>query len=149
MRRVCGIATIVIATAAAALVALGDSSQRDGLEVSAMEAASVRGGQCGNYQMLTYGACTDGADDSCTSSSSDCDGLCPYSCGATSTYSGSGTFTGSLTAGSCDTTTQPTCTATFCSGANVLVPCCACLSGSSVACGPAPFWLDPMGCSGT
>jgi hypothetical protein len=73
MTRICGIATIVIATAAAALVAVGDSSRRDGLEVSAMEAASVRGGQCGNYQMIANAACTDSADDSCTSSNSDCD----------------------------------------------------------------------------
>jgi hypothetical protein len=149
MTRVCGIATIVIATAAAALVAVGDPSRRDGLEVSAMEAASVRGGQCGNYQMIANAACTDSADDSCTSATSDCDGLCPYACSSTSTYSGSGTFSGALAAGDCDSVSQPSCTETVCSVVGAPVACCACLSGSNVECGPSPFDLDPMGCSGT
>jgi hypothetical protein len=144
MTRVCVIATFVIASATAALVALGYPSQEGSVEVTASEAASIRGGQCGSYQMIANGACTDASDDTCTSSSSDCDGLCAYSCGSTSTYSGSGTFTGSLVSSQCDSSTQAACTETVCSGA---VPCCACLSGSNVECGPAPVDLDPQGCS--
>jgi hypothetical protein len=149
MTRVYFIATFVIVSATAIGVGTGYSVPKVGLVVPASEAANVRGGQCGKYQLISDGACGDGATDSCTSSSTDCDGLCPVACGATSTYSGSGTFTGNLLTATCDTTTQPACTATSCTGAGVPIPCCACLGGSSVQCGPAPFTLDPQGCSGT
>jgi hypothetical protein len=149
MTRVCVIATFVIASATAALVALGYPSQRSGVEVTALEAASVRGGQCGSYQLLTNAACTDAEEDTCTSSSSDCDGLCSYTCSATSTYGGSGSFTGSLVSSDCGSTTQSTCTETVCSVGGAPISCCACLSGSNIACGPTPFDVDALGCSGT
>jgi hypothetical protein len=149
MTRVCVIATFVIASAVAALIALGYRPQTSGVEVAAAEAANIRGGQCGSYQEIANAACTDASTDTCTSSTSDCDGLCPYACGATSTYGGSGTFTGSLVAGECNPTTQSACTETVCSVAGLPVPCCACLNGSSIECGPDPYDLDPQGCSGT
>jgi hypothetical protein len=145
MTRVCVIATFVIASATAALVALGYPSQWS--EVTALEAASIRGGQCGSYQLNTNAACTDDQDDTCTSSTSDCDGLCSYSCPSTSSYGGSGTFTGSLVSVQCDTATQPACTQTVCSVAGLPVTCCTCMSGSNIECGPAPYDINPEGCS--
>jgi hypothetical protein len=149
MTRICVIATFVIASATAASVALGYSSQQSGVEVTTSEAASIRGGQCGTFQLITNAACTDAEEDTCTSSSSDCDGLCSYTCSATSSYGGSGTFTGSLVSVGCDSVTQPTCTQTVCAVMGVPVPCCECLSGSNVACGPTPSDLNTLGCSGT
>src|SRR5271154_2755090 len=110
MTRACRIATFVIASGTAVLVSVVSPLQRYGLEVPASEAASIRGGQCGSYQMIATGACTDATSDTCTSSSSDCDGLCPLVCSPQSTYGGSGTFTGALAASTCDPALQSTCT---------------------------------------
>jgi hypothetical protein len=138
-----------IAFGALAILPSADRLPGDVVEVPATTAASIRGGQCGSYQMTSNSACTDSANDTCTSATSDCDGLCSYACGATSSYGGSGTFTGSLVQDACDSATQATCTETFCSVAGVIMPCCQCLNSSSVGCGPAPFDLDQQGCSGT
>src|SRR6202034_3234283 len=104
----------------------------DAWRVSAATAAEIRGGQCGKYQMTSNSACTDEATDTCTSATSDCDGLCSYACGATSSYGGSGSFTGSLVQGSCDSTTQPNCTETYCTTAGVIVPCCQCVGDGNI-----------------
>jgi hypothetical protein len=149
MTRQCATMTFVIASITAALVAAGYPLQQEGIVVSESEAASIRGGQCGNYGMIAQGACGDGASDTCTSSSSDCDGLCPVNCAAKSTYGGSGTFTGSLITGVCDTAPQSTCTATTCTVGGITVPCCTCAGGSNAECGPAPAALNEGGCSGS
>jgi hypothetical protein len=138
-----------IASAALAMVPSRNRLPGDVVGVSAVTAATVRGGQCGSYQMTSNSACTDSAGDTCTSSTSDCDGLCSYSCGGTSSYGGSGSFTGALVSGSCDSTTQATCTETYCSVAGVLMPCCQCVGNASVDCAPSPNDLDTQGCSGT
>jgi hypothetical protein len=138
-----------IASAALAILPSADRLPGDVVEVPATTAASVRGGQCGSYQMTSNGACTDSGDDTCTSATSDCDGLCPYSCTPTSTYTGSGSFTGSLVQASCDSATQPTCTQSYCSIAGLIMPCCQCVGDSSLECGPTPSDLDSQGCSGT
>ena len=138
-----------IAAAALAMLPAAERLPGDVVEVSAVTAASIRGGQCGSYQMTSNGACTDSSPDNCTSATSDCDGLCSYTCGATSTYGGSGSFTGSLVSSSCDSTTQPACTETYCSVTGLIMPCCQCVGDSSVECGPAPTDLDSQGCSGT
>lgn len=149
MTRKCATMTFVIASITAALVAACYPLQQQGIVVSASEAASIRGGQCGQYAMMAQGACGDGASDTCTSSSTDCDGLCPLRCVPKSTYGGSGTFTGSLIGGVCDTAPQPTCTATTCTAGGITVPCCTCSGGSNVQCGPAPYALNSNGCSGS
>jgi len=138
-----------IASAALAILPSADRLPGDVVEVPATTAASVRGGQCGSYQMTSNGACTDSGDDTCTSATSDCDGLCPYSCTPTSSYTGSGTFTGSLVQGTCDSATQPNCTQAYCSIAGLIMPCCQCVGDSSLECGPTPSDLDSQGCSGT
>src|SRR5580698_5673535 len=109
-----------LASAALAILPSADRLPGDVVEVSATTAASIRGGQCGSYQSTSNSACTDSSTDTCTSATSDCDGLCSYTCGGTSSYGGAGSFTGSLVSGSCDSTTQSTCTETYCSIAGVI-----------------------------
>ncbi len=149
MTRICFIATFLIVSAMALGIGTGYSAPRIGIVVSAAEAANIRGGQCGKFQLMTNAACTDAESDTCTSSTSDCDGLCPLQCSPTSTYSGAGTFTGSLVARTCDTALQANCTLTLCSVPGGTEDCCQCLNASQVQCGPAPFDLNPQGCSGT
>ncbi len=138
-----------IASAALAILPVAERLPGEGVEVTAATAANIRGGQCGSYQSMSNSACTDSANDSCTSSTSDCDGLCSFACGATSSYGGSGTFTGSLVQDPCDSATEATCSETFCSVAGLIMPCCQCANASSVECSPAPWGLDTQGCSGT
>jgi hypothetical protein len=149
MTRLFVVTSVLIASAVAVLVAADGAVPGADLEVPAWEAASIRGGQCGAYQLISNGACTNSGSDSCTSVSSSCNGLCPYGCAATSSYGGSGgTFTGSLVAGpGCSFATQATCTATFCSVMGGSVPCCQCMGDSDITCGPEPFDVDPHGCS--
>jgi hypothetical protein len=151
MTRLYGLTQFAAACAAAAIIASGYFSRKDIPEVSAAVAATIKGGQqsqCGSFQMLASGACTDAGDDSCTSvATTNCSGACPYQCSATTTYTGSGTFTGQLLSDNCDMAAQPVCTLTSCDVSGLPVPCCQCIGGSNVPCGPAPFDLDPDGCS--
>jgi len=146
------ISTATLATfafAAAALAATAHSSPRARAEVTAAEASAIRGGQCGSFQQVTNGACTSTQEDTCTSTGTDCDGACAYACDAVNTYSGSGSFSGALIQNSCNSVMQPECTQTLCTIGGVPVPCCQCLNGSDVECGPPPYGLSPQGCSGT
>ncbi len=138
-----------IASAALAILPVAERLPGEGVEVAAATAANIRGGQCGSFQMTSNSACTSSSPDNCSSATSDCDGLCSYNCGGTSSYGGSGSFTGSLVSSSCDSTTQPACTETYCTVAGVIMPCCQCVGNSSVECSPAPTDLDSQGCSGT
>jgi hypothetical protein len=142
-------ALVAIAFVTVALTSTANSGPRESIEVTAAEAAAIRGGQCGSFQQITDGACTTTQDDTCTSTGTDCDGLCEYGCDSVNTYSGSGTFSGALIQNSCDPAVQPACTQTACTVGGVPVPCCQCLNGSNVQCGPAPYGLSPQGCSGT
>jgi hypothetical protein len=149
MTRLFIFAGFVIAFATAAAV-VSNPLRGEGVEVPASEAATILGGQCGAYQKMTGGACTDSVSDSCTPMTSVCNGLCPYSCSPTLTYSGTGSFTGQLlTPSSCNGSTQPTCTVTLCSVMGAPVGCCQCVGGSEVACGPGPVDLNSEGCSNT
>src|SRR5271154_4108602 len=140
MTRLCVAMTFVTVSITTALVAAGNLWHRDGIVVSASEAAGIRGGQCGKFQMFASGACGDGASDTCTSSTSDCDGLCPLACSPTSTYGGSGTFTGSLVSRACDASTQATCAQSQCVGSGGLPQdCCVCANAAGVQCGPSGF----------
>jgi hypothetical protein len=141
---------LVIASATAAWAGIVHSGPHQGIEVNAAEAAAIRGGQCGSFQDVVDGACTNTQDDTCTSTgTTNCNGACEYACDSVNTYSGSGTFSGSLIPSSCDPALQPTCTQTTCTVSGVQVSCCQCLNGSNVQCGPAPYGLSPQGCSGT
>jgi hypothetical protein len=149
MRRLSGFARFASACAAAAIIAAGYLPQGEVSEVPLAEAATIKGGQtqCGAFQLMAGGACTDSGADSCTTQTSGCNGACPYSCPTTATYGGSGTFTGQLQANACGSAMQPVCTQTLCDVSGFPVPCCQCVGGNNVACGPAPFDLDPEGCS--
>jgi len=142
-------ASILISSTVAVLAPTSGTQRGRCIEVPNCEAACIRGGQCGSYQQIANGACTNTGSDSCTSGNSNCSGLCPYTCSPTTTYGGSGTFTGSLVSIGCDSTTQGTCTETICSIAGAPVACCQCLSPVNFSCGPAPVELDTLGCSGT
>jgi hypothetical protein len=149
MTRVFVFASVLIASGTPVLLGTHHAPSGEGIEVPPWEAASIRGGKCGSYQQIASGACTNTGSDSCTSGNSNCSGICPYTCTPTTTYSGSGTFTGSLIAIDCNDTIQGTCTQTICSVAGAPVACCQCLNASDVTCGPAPSELDTEGCSGT
>jgi hypothetical protein len=136
-----------ILVASAAVVGSGRALPGDCVEVSPDEAESIRGGACGSYQQLTNAACTQQVGNTCNLGSSHCSGQCDYACPSSSTYGGSGSFTGALIALECDSTTQATCTLTVCSVEGSIVTCCQCLNGNSVACGPSPNNLDGAGCS--
>ena len=140
---------VAIAACVTVVLATNRTSLGIGVEVSAREAAAIRGGDCGNYQQVANGACTNTESDSCTGPGSNCIGACPYTCTASSNYGGSnGTFTGSLVPGpDCDTTIQGTCTETSCSVMGGSVPCCQCVGNSDISCGPLPFDINPQGCS--
>ena len=148
MTRLLIFASILISSTAAVLALTGGSQRGQCLDVPDWEAACIRGGQCGSYGLTSNGACTASGSDSCTSGRSNCSGLCSYTCATSSTYGGSGSFTGSLITSECDSTTQPTCTETVCSIAGAPVACCQCLNPSDISCGPAPTDLNPGGCSG-
>lgn len=149
MTRLLIFASILISSTAAVLAPTGGSQRGQCLEVPDSEAACIRGGQCSSYQKIANGACTNAGSDSCTSGNSDCSGVCSYTCTPTVTYSGSGTFTGSLLAIDCNDTVQSTCTATICSVSGAPVACCQCLNPSDLKCGPTPSELNTEGCSGT
>jgi len=148
MTRLCASISFAFASVVTLFVASHLSmSSSLGTEVSVAEAAGIRGGQCGSYAQSADGACTNEGSDSCTQDSTDCDGACPYACTPQMTYSGSGTFTGSLIGSSCDPVSQQSCTQTICTLGGLPVSCCECLGGKNIACGPAPSALDPDGCS--
>jgi hypothetical protein len=149
MTRLFVFASVLIASGTPVLLGIGRAPSGEGVEVPSWEAASIRGGTCGSYQQIPSGACTNTGSDSCTSGNSNCSGICPYTCVPTTTYSGSGTFTGSLIGIECNDAVQGTCTATICSVAGLPVICCQCLNGSDIPCGPSPVELDTEGCSGT
>jgi len=141
-------ASILIASAAAVLASARGIQPAVGLPVSPAEATNIRGGgNCSSYQQIANGACTDSGGNSCALGSSSCNGQCAYSCSSTTTYNGSGTFTGSLISFDCDSVTQPSCTETICSVAGAPVTCCQCLNGNGIDCGPTPSGLDSDGCS--
>jgi hypothetical protein len=149
MTRLFVFASVLIASGTPVLLGTGRAPSGEGIEVPPREAARICGGQCGSYQQFAGGACTNTGSDSCTSGNSNCSGVCPYTCAPTTTYSGSGTFTGSLIAIHCNDAIQGACTETICSVAGAPVACCQCLNASDVTCGPAPIELDSEGCSGT
>ena len=147
MTRLSIFAIVLISSAAAVLTATGGAPPSGCPEVPPLEAANIRGGQCGSYGLTSNGACTASGSDSCTSGRSNCSGLCSYTCATSSTYGGSGSFTGSLITSECDSTTQPTCTETVCSIAGAPVACCQCLNPSDISCGPAPTDLTTVAIS--
>ncbi len=149
MPRFLAFASFALIFAAAVTLASSYAVPRHGIEVAASEAAGIRGGDCGAYQQIANGACNWAVEDSCTAYSTNCDGVCSYTCLPTTSYGGSGgTFTGSLVPGTpCDNSMQPQCTFTFCLVGGVSVPCCQCAGNSPVTCGPGPFAVNPQGCS--
>jgi hypothetical protein len=145
MRRLSAVLSIVVGSTVAFLLAAASSQPATAIKVSAAEAATISGGggNCGQFAQIVQGACTNSGDDSCTTGNSNCSGACSYDCGAENTFSGSGSFTGALITGTCDSVVQPTCTQSVCSG----VLCCLCVGGNNIICGPAPNDLDTQGCS--
>lgn len=138
-----------IAASITAVLAWNSTSPVIGVQVVETAAATIRGGNCGNYQQVANGACTNSGNDSCSGPASSCTGACPFACTASMSYGGSnGTFSGSLVPGSsCDTTTQGTCTETSCSVMGGSAPCCQCLGNDDISCGPVPWAINSQGCS--
>ena len=127
---------------------LSEDAAHVGSEVALADASAISGGQCGMYQNFVGGACTDSQDDSCTTVDVVCNGTCDYYCIPTITFGGSGTFSGALDPTTCGNTTLPDCDLTDCLLGSLYVPCCMCLGGTDIACGPPPVDLDTDACSG-